>query len=87
MTSSVPPSLFPDRWSSPASRAACDAASSAALAAHHDVVDAAASARRSLAVAWESTAADRFRDEVAALLADLDVDLALLELAAEGLAR
>jgi len=38
-------------------------------------------------VAWESPAADRFRDDVAALLADLDADLRLLEEAAEVLAR
>ncbi|MEL7977556.1 hypothetical protein AAG589_16955 [Isoptericola sp. F-RaC21] len=57
------------------------------LAARSDAVDAAAGARRSLAVAWESTAADRFRDDVAALLADLDADLRLLEEAAAVLAR
>jgi hypothetical protein len=58
-----------------------------ALAARRDVDDAAASARRSLAVAWESPAADRFRDDVAALLADLDADLGLLDDAAAVLAR
>jgi len=49
------------------------------VAAHEGVADATAAARRSLAVAWESEAAERFRDEVAALLAELDGDLARLE--------
>ncbi|MCK9794523.1 hypothetical protein M1843_12275 [Isoptericola sp. 4D.3] len=57
------------------------------LAAHHDVDDAVASARRSLWVAWESTAADRFRDDVTALLVELDADLQLLEDAAVVVAR
>ncbi|MFI2105666.1 hypothetical protein ACH436_20395 [Isoptericola sp. NPDC019693] len=75
MTSPAPPSPFPS------------AARDQALAARWDVDDAAASARRSLAVAWESTAADRFRDDVAALLAGLDADLRLLDDAAGMLAR
>lgn len=79
MTSPAPP------FSSSASE--LSAARDVALAAHRDVADAAASARRSLAVAWESPAADRFRDDVTALLAGLDADLRLLEEAAEGLAR
>ncbi|MFC7877156.1 hypothetical protein [Isoptericola sp. NPDC057391] len=79
MTSPAPPfsSAAPDP----------SVARDAVLAAHRDVVDATATARRSLAVAWESTAADRFRDEVTALLTDLDADLRLLEEAAAVLAR
>ncbi|MGF0115122.1 hypothetical protein ACQFYA_02190 [Promicromonospora sp. Marseille-Q5078] len=57
------------------------------LAAHEGVADAAAAARRSLAVAWESEAAERFRDEVAALLAELDADLTRLEELAGVLGR
>jgi|GEM_PF-3957313 len=49
------------------------------LTAHRSTADAAAGARRSLAVAWESEAAERFRDEVTALLVELDGDLARLE--------
>ncbi|MFE5337409.1 hypothetical protein ACFQ8E_15970 [Isoptericola sp. NPDC056573] len=79
MTSPAPP------FSSPAPDTG--AARATVLAAHRDVLDATASARRSLAVAWESTAADRFRDDVAALLVGLDADLRLLEEAAEVLAR
>ncbi|GAB3098291.1 hypothetical protein [Isoptericola nanjingensis] len=79
MTSPAPP------FSSPAPDPS--AARAAVLVAHHDVLDATAGARRSLAVAWQSTAADRFRDDVGALLADLDADLRLLEGAAEVLAR
>ncbi|SKC80815.1 hypothetical protein [Krasilnikoviella flava] len=58
-----------------------------ALAARRDVDEAVAGARRSLAVAWESPAADRFRDDVAALLVGLDSDLRLLDDAAAVLAR
>lgn len=79
MSSPAPPSSSP----APVPSAARDAA----LAAHRDVAHATSSARRSLAVAWESTAADRFRDDVAALLADLDADLRVLEEATEVLAR
>ncbi|GAB6936792.1 hypothetical protein ACQP60_15685 [Isoptericola variabilis] len=79
MTSPAPP------FSSPAPDP--HAARDVVLAARRDVDDAAATARRTLAVVWESPAADRFRDDVAALLADLDADLRLLEEAAEVLAR
>lgn len=48
-------------------------------AALDDVAHAAATARRSLGVAWESVAADRFREDVVALLAAVDADQRLLE--------
>ncbi|MFE6968484.1 hypothetical protein [Isoptericola sp. NPDC057653] len=58
-----------------------------AVMACREVDDAAAGARRSLAVSWESDAADRFRQEVASLLSGLGADRQLVEEAAAVLAR
>ncbi|MFD6179243.1 MULTISPECIES: hypothetical protein [unclassified Isoptericola] len=58
-----------------------------AVRACGDVDDAAADARHSLAVSWESDAADRFRQEVADLLTGLGADRQLVEEAAAVLAR
>jgi len=52
-----------------------------------EIDEAAAGARRSLAVSWESDAADRFRQEVASLLSGLDSDRRLVEEATAVLAR
>ncbi|CAM3454699.1 hypothetical protein [Isoptericola cucumis] len=48
------------------------------LGAHASVGEAAAAARRSLAVGWESPAADGFRAGVSALLVALEGDLRVL---------
>lgn len=49
------------------------------LGAHARVEEAAAAARRSCAVAWESPAADRFREDVGDLVAAVRSDLAAVE--------
>jgi len=51
------------------------------LGAHARVEEAAATARRTLTVAWESPAADRFRDDVEDLVAAVRGDLAAVEAA------
>lgn len=48
------------------------------LGAHADLGEAGRAARRSLAVGWESPAADQFRAGVAALLTTLDDDRQVL---------
>ncbi|MGW8568238.1 hypothetical protein [Isoptericola sp. NPDC055881] len=88
MTTPAPPSPpVPFAPTSGLATAPLAEARSLLLAARHDLDDAAVGARRSLAVPWESGAADRFRQDVEALLAGLDHDRQVLDEVEAVLAR